>query len=74
MEKIKISEDAGRIWGLLNVLRVVSFAEISRRLSLSLEEISLAIGWLAHENKVCIKKQEGNLYLTDGSEFSFSFG
>lgn len=74
MEKMKIREDAGKIWGLLSMLRVISFAEIGRRLSLNVEEISLAIGWLAHENRVCIKKQEGNLYLTDGSEFGFSFG
>lgn len=74
MEKFRIGENALKIWRLLNVMRVVSFAEISRRLSLTMEEIILAIGWLACENKVCIEKKKDALYLTDGSEFDFSFG
>lgn len=74
MEKFRIGENALNIWQLLNVMRVVSFAEISQRLCLSMEEITLAIGWLARENKVCIEKKQDALYLTDGSEFDFSFG
>lgn len=74
MEKFRIGENALRIWRLLNVMRIVSFAEISQRLSLSMEEMDLAIGWLARENKVCIEKKQDTLYLTDGSEFDFSFG
>lgn len=74
MDKWKIGENAGKIWRLLNVMRVVSFTEISQRLSLSMEDIALAIGWLAREDKVCIEKKQDMLYITDGSQFDFSFG
>ena len=53
MEKGRIGLNAGKVWHALNEVNEISTQELSRKLSLSIEDLALAIGWLARENMVC---------------------
>lgn len=74
MEKIKIGENAGKIWHLLNETTSITMSKLCQRLGISLEEAVLAVGWLARENKIYIEKKEGILYLSNESNYNFTFG
>ena len=50
MELEKIGENAGKVWHVLNEGRELTIPELSRRIDLSHEDTTLAIGWLAREN------------------------
>ena len=50
MEKGRIGLNAGKVWHALNEVNEISTQELSRKLSLSIEDLALAIGWLAREN------------------------
>lgn len=54
MEKGRIGLNAGKVWHALNEVNEISTQELSRKLSLSIEDLALAIGWLARENYSCI--------------------
>ena len=47
MEKGRIGLNAGKVWHALNEVNEISTQELSRKLSLSIEDLALAIGWLA---------------------------
>ena len=47
MELEKIGENAGKVWHVLNEGRELTIPELSRRIDLSHEDTTLAIGWLA---------------------------
>ena len=49
MEKGRIGLNAGKVWHALNEVNEISTQELSRKLSLSIEDLALAIGWLARE-------------------------
>lgn len=75
MEKRLVGENAGKVWQALNGKKDgISIQELSRRLQLSEEQTALAIGWLARENKICLERRDGILYLREGSFFNFCFG
>lgn len=74
MEKIKIGENAGKVWNALAEVKEISLHELSRKIGLSCEEVALAVGWLARENNIYIQNREGQLMLTNVSTFNFSFG
>ncbi|MDB9062341.1 winged helix-turn-helix domain-containing protein, partial [Parabacteroides distasonis] len=44
----------------------ISTQELSRKLSLSIEDLALAIGWLARENNIYITRKNGLLYVSNG--------
>lgn len=74
MEKLKIGENAGKVWNALSEVKEISLHELSRKIGLSCEDIALAVGWLARENNIYILRREGQLILTSISTFNFSFG
>lgn len=70
MEKIKIGENAGRIWHTINELEKITIPELSRKLDLSVESTAMAIGWLARENQICIWTDNGLTMVSPSSRFS----
>lgn len=74
MEKVKIGNNAGILWHILNNSGTVSIFELCRKASLTFEETALAVGWLAREDKIVIHKQEDMLMISlsrNSCEFSF---
>ena len=66
MEKGRIGLNAGQVWHALNEVNERSTQELSRKLSLSIEDLALAIGWLARENNIYITRKNGLLYVSNG--------
>ena len=66
MEKGRIGLNAGKVWHALNEVNEISTRELSRKLSLSIEDLALAIGWLARENNIYITRKNGLLYVSNG--------
>ncbi len=66
MEKGRIGLNAGKVWHSLNEVNEISTQELSRKLSLSIEDLALAIGWLARENNIYITRKNGLLYVSNG--------
>ena len=52
MEKANIGMNAGHVWRRLNGLGLVSVPELARKLRLSDSDTTLAVGWLAREDKI----------------------
>ena len=72
MEKTKIGLNAGKIWRILNEKGELSMFDLCRELGLTFEDVALAIGWLARENKILLRKKEGMLYASiENVEFTF---
>lgn len=76
MNEFKFSQigfNAGRVWNELEKrTALISIQELCRILSLTFEELSLSIGWLAKEKNISICKRDGRLMLSRvGSDFSF---
>ncbi|MCQ9158967.1 winged helix-turn-helix domain-containing protein [Parabacteroides distasonis] len=57
MEKGRIGLNAGKVWHALNEVNEISTQELSRKLSLSIEDLALAIGWLAREKTIFISRE-----------------
>ena len=60
MEKGRIGLNAGKVWHALNEVNEISTQE------LSIEDLALAIGWLARENNIYITRKNGLLYVSNG--------
>ncbi|MEG0039187.1 MAG: winged helix-turn-helix domain-containing protein, partial [Bacteroides sp.] len=45
MEKKNIGEHSGKVWHALRVVDKITIPELARKLDLSVESISLAVGW-----------------------------
>ena len=73
MEKNKIGLNAGKVWRILNENGELSMFDLCHELGLTFEEVALAIGWLARESKVFLKKKEGMLF-TNIENVEFAFG
>ena len=72
MEKTKIGLNAGKVWRILNEKGELSMFDLCRELGLTFEDVALAIGWLARENKILLRKKEGMLYARiENVEFTF---
>lgn len=74
MNQHSIGENALRVWHFLNQTKIISLKDLSRRLNLSFEDLTLAVGWLARENKIFIEKNGENIYVSSGARYVFSFG
>ena len=61
MEKNKIGLNAGKVWRILNEKGELSMFDLCHELGLTFEDVALAIGWLARESKVLLRKKEGML-------------
>lgn len=72
MEKTRIGLNAGKVWRILSEKGELSMYDLCHELSLTFEETALAIGWLAREDKVFLRKREGMLLVSiENVEFSF---
>ena len=74
MELEKIGENAGKVWHVLNEGRELTIPELSRRIDLSHEDTTLAIGWLARENKIYIQRKNGQILVSNGIHQGLYFG
>ena len=53
MEKKRIGSNAGKVWRILNEKGEQSMFTLCHELGLTFEDVAIAIGWLARENKEC---------------------
>lgn len=64
MIKKEIGINAGKIWSYLNrENKEIAISQLKKDLSLSDEECSLSIGWLAREDKVFIAFKGNDMFL-----------
>ena len=60
------------VWRILNEKGELSMFDLCRELSLTFEDVALAIGWLAREDKIFLRKREGMLFASiENVEFTF---
>ncbi|MEY8707950.1 winged helix-turn-helix domain-containing protein [Bacteroides faecichinchillae] len=72
MEKTKIGVNAGKVWRILNEKGELSMFDLCRDLGLTFEDVALAIGWLARENKIFLRKKDEMLFACiEDVEFTF---
>lgn len=72
MEKTKVGLNAGKVWHILNEKGELSMFELCHELGLTFEDVALAIGWLAREDKIFMKKKDGMLFASiENVEFTF---
>ena len=57
MENTRIGLHAGKVWRILNEKGELSMFELCRELGLTFEEVAVAIGWLARENKISFREK-----------------
>jgi len=55
---LEVGETAGKVWHLLNDEGPQTLAQIKKRVNGSGELVSLALGWLAREDKVEIRQDK----------------
>jgi hypothetical protein len=55
---VLVGETAGKIWNLLNDQGPLTFPQLRKKLNGSGEIVSLAVGWLAREDKVDLKQEK----------------
>ena len=72
MEKKRIGSNAGKVWRILNEKGEQAMFTLCHELGLTFEDVAIAIGWLARENKILLRKKEGMLYASiENVEFTF---
>lgn len=71
MTKGTIGLNAGTIWNLLLECEAWSFEELKKASSLTEADLWSAIGWLARENKIEIKKSSSQIAFCPGTNFHF---
>jgi len=64
MIKSQIGINAGKVWQFLDEKKESSLKEIKSELSLKNEDLWLALGWLARENKVFFYKENKDYRIT----------
>lgn len=74
MEKTKVGLNAGKVWHVLNENGELSMNDLCHNLDLQFEDVALAIGWLARENKIVMSRKDDILYVSIDSSIQFSFG
>lgn len=74
MKRQFISENADRIWKVLVRIEEISLRELSERLQLRQEDVAIAIGWLAREDKVIIQRIGDDIILFNCEMYKFAFG
>ena len=73
MEKAVIGFNAGRVWRYLKDRGEADINKMCLDLGQSFDNISLAVGGLARENKVIIRRKDGAL-LVSINNVEFAFG
>lgn len=59
----RVGEMAGRVWRLLNAEGEMPLEEIAQALDDEPERVTLAVGWLAREDKLRLRRAEGVLFV-----------
>ncbi len=59
----KIGSNAGAVWNTLNTGEM-EIKELKKRVKLNDKELWAAIGWLAREDKLAIREQEKEIFLS----------
>lgn len=54
----EIGSKAGRLWRIMDIWGEVDFDTIKRLSDLDEEQVHLALGWLAREDKICIDEKQ----------------
>ena len=62
-EKANIGQKAGTVWHKLNEPGSITIPELALKLDIRVEDATLAVGWLAREDKVFIERKNGILYV-----------
>jgi len=57
MEKVKIGENSRKVWQILIHARKVSVKELCSLTCLNIDDVMLAVGWLAKENSSFYRKE-----------------
>ena len=73
MEKAVIGFNAGTVWRYLKDRGEADINKMCLDLGQSFDNISLAVGWLARENKVIIRRKDSAL-LVSINNVEFAFG
>ena len=69
---MEIGLNAGKVWRILNEKGLLSMFDLCRVFILSFVDVALAIGWLAREDKIFLRKREGMLFASiENVEFTF---
>ena len=64
MEKYQIGFNAGKVWvAIQNRRSEFTLEELANETGLTTQNTLLAIGWLARENKISVRTQDGELRL-----------
>ena len=71
MEKKRIGSNAGKVWRILNEKGEQSMFTLCHELGLTFEDVAIAIGWLARENKIEIKSASSQLAFSPGMNCYF---
>ncbi len=64
MSEVTIGETAGSVWKALAEQGPVSIEELATRVGEDKDLVSMAIGWLARENKLNFEQQGGEVVLS----------
>lgn len=64
MKKQEIGENAGKIWQFLDTNGQKSFSEIEKALSMKKNDVIIALGWLARENKIFFFEEKNTTLVT----------
>ena len=67
MDKMIIGENAGKIWQAMKNIEEISIPDLSA------ESTALAAGWLARENKICIRQKNGVIKLFNENYYAFRY-
>lgn len=62
MYKATIGTNAGKVWHALQETKEMTLPELAHKLGLSVEDATLAIGWLARENKIFIRQKDSEIW------------
>lgn len=66
MNKKDIGLNAGKIWQLLCDNASWTFAALKRKSGLQDQELGAALGWLSREDKIEMRQEEEELYISLG--------
>lgn len=59
----QIGENAGKVWKVLGKNGETATAVLAKSLNLTTDSVTLALGWLARENKVSISAKGKSIYV-----------
>ena len=66
MNKSEIGLNACKVWQLLSHYAKWSYSALKMNSGLQDKELSAAIGWLVHEDKIILSQEEDELYISLG--------